>query len=53
MTKAHTMYRVKEPQSFLMAIVLHHVLEYLGHLYALFSFDNWYKTKVHWVCVVD
>jgi len=53
MTKAHTAYRIKEAHSFLTAIVPHHVVEHLGHLHALFGFDDRYNTKAHRVRVVN
>lgn len=48
MTEVYGAYGVEEPQSRSTAIALYQVIEHLGHLHAILSFNGWYNTEAHW-----
>jgi hypothetical protein len=53
MTEAYGAYGAEESHSRSKAIVLCQVIEHLGHLHAILSFNDWYNTEADWEQAID
>jgi len=53
MTGAYGAYGAEEPHDRSTAIVLYQVIEHLGHLDTILSFNDWYNTEAHREQAID